>query len=145
MEDPDCEAWLRAATQQISALQQHSSEQRRQSKSLRRFSRAFVKEPRRSRTQELPPSVADFIGEELPQITPSEPKLDVETLATAVLEALLEAADGAPTVMCRLAAALEPRLDLLATLLLSQWLAPALLKPSTALGAGEKGSTVQCL
>ena len=46
------------------------------------------------------------------------------------------------TVLARLVTA---GCELLATLLLSQWLAPALLKPSTALGAGEKGSTVQCL
>lgn len=68
------------------------------------------------------------------------PTADIDSIASSLVESLVDAADAAPPMLCRLAASLasfgEQGEDLLATLLLTHWLAPALLKPSLGLGLG---------
>jgi len=66
------------------------------------------------------------------------PSVDIDKVASLLVQSLAEAADAAPPMLCRLAAALanSERQDLLGVLLLTHWLAPALLNPSSGLGLG---------
>ncbi|CAJ1350940.1 unnamed protein product [Effrenium voratum] len=64
---------------------------------------------------------------------------DIGSIARAVVQSLVQKADAAPPRLCRLAAALsgmDKGQEVLGRLLLTNWLAPALLNPGLALGLG---------
>ncbi|CAE7331641.1 VPS9A [Symbiodinium natans] len=78
------------------------------------------------------------------------PAVDVGTVADALVRSLVAATEAAPPSLCRVAAALEACLaerskDVLGVLLISNWLAPALLTPSLGLGLGLANATLPLL